>query len=82
MALDPGERLFAGVVLIVVGLVGMVYRLTGYGVIEDLRTAAMFYGSSHSLLSLLISAIFIIVVLLGIYIVYDTIKKDARKKLI
>lgn len=81
MALDPGERLFAGVVLIVVGLVGLVYRLTGYGVIEDLKTA-MFYGGGHSLLSLIISAIFIIVVLLGIYIVYDTIKKDARKKLI
>ncbi len=33
MALDPSERLFAGVVLIVIGLVGPVYRLTGYGMI-------------------------------------------------
>ncbi len=83
MALDPSERLFAGVVLIVVGLVGLVYRQTGYGMmIGDLRTGSMFYGGGYSLLSLMISAIFIIVVLLGIYIVYDTIKKNARKKLI
>ncbi len=83
MALDPSERLFAGVVLIVVGLVGLVYRQTGYGmIIGDLRTGSMFYGGGYSLLSLMISAIFIIVVLLGIYIVYDTIKKNARKKLI
>lgn len=83
MALDPSERLFAGVVLIVVGLVGLVYRQTGYGmIIGDLRAGSMFYGGGYSLLSLMISAIFIIVVLLGIYIVYDTIKKNARKKLI
>ncbi len=83
MALDPSERLFAGVVLIVVGLVGLVYRQTGYGmIIGDLKTGSMFYGGGYSLLSLMISAIFIIVVLLGIYIVYDTIKKNARKKLI
>lgn len=80
MALEPSERLFAGVVLIVVGLVGLVYRITGYGmVIGDLRTGSMFFGGGYSLLSLIISAIFIIVVLLGIYIVYSTIRKDARK---
>lgn len=80
MALDPSDRLFAGVVLIVVGLVGLVYRITGYGmVIGDLRTGSMFFGGGYSLLSLIISAIFIIVVLLGIYIVYSTIRKDARK---
>ncbi|VVB94278.1 Uncharacterised protein [uncultured archaeon] len=79
MALDPGERLFAGVVLIVIGLVGLVYRLTGYGVIiGDIRTGSMFYSGGYSLLSLVISALFVIVVLLGIYIVYDTIRKDAR----
>lgn len=80
MVIDPSERLFAGVVLIVVGLVGLVYRITGYGmVIGDLRTGSMFFGGGYSLLSLIISAIFIIVVLLGIYIVYSTIRKDARK---
>lgn len=43
MALDPSERLFAGVVLIVVGLVGLVCRQTGYGiVIGDLKTGSMF----------------------------------------
>lgn len=63
-----------------VGLVGLVYRITGYGmVIGDLRTGSMFFGGGYSLLSLIISAIFIIVVLLGIYIVYSTIRKDARK---
>ncbi len=80
MALDPSERLFAGVVLIVVGLVGLVYRITGYGmVIGDLRTGSMFFGGGYSLLSLIISGIFITVVLLGIYIVYTTIRKDAGK---
>ena len=79
MALDPSERLFAGVVLIVVGLVGLVYRLTGYGmVIGDIRTGSMFYSGGYSLLSLIISAVFIIVVMLGIYIVYDTIRKDKK----
>lgn len=77
--LEPSERLFAGVVLIVVGLVGLVYRLTGYGMaIGDIRTGSMFFGGGYSLLSLIISAVFVIVVLLGIYIVYDTIKKDVR----
>lgn len=79
MPLDPSDRLFAGVVLIVVGLVGLVYRLTGYGiVIGDIRTGSLFYGGGYSLLSLIISVIFITVVLLGIYIVYDTIRKDTR----
>lgn len=79
MALEPGERLFAGVVLIVVGLVGLVYRLTGYGmVIGDIRTGSMFYSGGYSLLSLVITAVFIIVVLLGVYIVYDTIRKDSK----
>ncbi len=79
MALDPSERLFAGVVLIVIGLVGLVYRLTGYGVIiGDIRTGSMFYSGGYSLLSLVISALFVIVVLLGVYIVYDTIRKDTK----
>lgn len=79
MALDPSERLFAGVVLIVVGLVGLVYRVTGYGmVIGDIRTGYMFYGGGYSLLSLIITGIFIAVVLLGMYIVYDTVKKRRK----
>lgn len=81
MGLDPSEKLFAGVVLTVIGLVGLVYRLTGYGmVIGDLRTGSMFYGGGYSLLSLIITSVFIIVVLLGMYVVYDTIKKDIRTR--
>ncbi len=77
--LDPGEKLLAGVVLTVIGLVGLVYRLTGYGmVVRDLRGGYMFYGGGYSPLSLIISAIFIIAAVLGIYIVYDTVKKDAK----
>ena len=76
--LDPSEKLLAGVVLTVIGLVGLVYRLTGYGlVIGDTRGGYMFYGGGYSVLSLLISATFIAAAMLGIYIVYDTIKKDA-----
>ncbi len=77
--LDPGEKLLAGVVLTVTGLVGLVYRLTGYGmVVGDLKDGYMFYGGSYSTLSLLISAVFMVIAILGAYIVYDTIKKDAR----
>lgn len=79
MALDPSERLFAGVVLIVIGLVGLVYRMTGYGmIIGDIRTGSVFYSGGYSLLSMIISAVFIIVVLLGVYIVYDTVRKDTK----
>lgn len=74
--LDPSEKLLAGVVLIVVGLVGLVYRLTGYGMF--IGSGYVFYGGGYSLLSLIISSVFIIVTVLGIYIVYDTVKKDAR----
>jgi len=70
------DRLLAGVVLVVTGLGGLVYRFTGYSnVIGDLRTGFMLYGAGYSLLSLIISTIFITVTLLGIYIVYDTVKK-------
>ena len=76
--LDPSEKLLAGVVLTVIGLVGLVYRLTGYGmVIEDARGSYAFYGGGYSVLSLIISATFIVAAMLGIYIVYDTVKKDA-----
>jgi len=80
MALDPGERLFAGVVLIVIGLMGLVYRLNGYGVImRDIRTGSMFYSRGYSLLSLIISAVFIIVVLLGVYISFMTRFEKTQK---
>ncbi len=76
MVLDLSERLLAGVVLAVTGLGGLVYRFTAYGkVIGDLKTGFMFYGTGYTLLSLIISAIFIIAAVLGIYIVYDTFKK-------
>ncbi len=72
MALDPGERLFAGVVLIVIGLMGLVYRLTGYDmIIGDIRSGSMFYSGDYSLLPLNISVVFIIIVLPG-YISFMT----------
>ena len=79
--LDPGEKLLAGLVLTVVGLIGLVYRFPGYGiVIGDLGGGYMFYSWSHFLLPIIISSIFIIVAILGMYIVYDTIKKDAKAR--
>lgn len=83
MALEPSERLFAGVVLIVIGLVGLVYRLTGYGmIIGDIRTGSMFYSGGYSLLSLIITTVFIIVVLPG-YISYMTrLEKTQKPELI
>lgn len=76
--LDQSERLFAGVVLVVVGLVGLVYRITGYGMlIGDVRGTYTYYSGGCNLLSLVVTTIFLIVALLGIYVVYDTIKKDS-----
>lgn len=76
--LDQSERLFAGVVLVVVGLVGLVYRITGYGMlIGDVRGTYTYYSGGCNLLSLVVTAVFLIVALLGIYVVYDTIKKDS-----
>ncbi len=76
--LEPSEKLLAGLVLIVIGLVGLVYRFPGYGmVIGDLRESHMlFYGGGYSVLSFIIIAIFMTVTILGMYIVYNTIKKD------
>lgn len=77
--LDPGEKLIAGVVLIVVGLVGLNYRLTGFDmVIGNIRSGHMVYGGSYTIISIIVIIIFLIVTILGIYIVYDTIKKDTR----
>ncbi len=76
--LDPSEKLFAGVVLIVVGLVGLVYRITGYGMlIGDIRGTYTYYSGGCNLLSLVVTAVFLIVTFIGIYLVYDTVKKDS-----
>ncbi len=81
--LEPSDKLFAGVILTVVGLVGLFYSLVYISrdysvVIGDLRGAHAFYGGGYTILSLIITSIFIIVTLLGVYIVYDTIKKDSK----
>ncbi len=55
-----------------IGLTGLVYRLTGYGMIMgNIKTGSMFYSSGYSLLSLIISVVFIIIVLPG-YISFMT----------
>ena len=78
LKIDPGDKLFAGVVLVVVGLVGLVYRITGYGMlIGDVRGTYTYYSGGCNLLSLVVTTVFLIVVLLGIYVVYDTIRKDS-----
>jgi len=48
--LDLGERLFAGVALVVVGLVGLVYRITGYEMlIGDVRGTYTYYSGGCNL---------------------------------
>lgn len=79
--LDPGDRLFAGVVLAIVGLVGLVlvYRSLDYSIIiGDAQGVYSFHGGGMSLFSLVIITLFVLVTLLGIFVVYDTIQKDKR----
>lgn len=81
--LDPGDRLFAGVILAIVGLVGLVlvYRSLDYSIIiGETQGVHSFHGGGMSLLSLVIITLFVIVTLLGIFVVYDTIKKDKRTR--
>lgn len=77
LKMDPSDKLFAGVVLIVVGLVGLVYRITGYGMlIGDVRGTYTYYSGGCNQLSLVVTAVFLIVTFLGIYVVYDSIRKN------
>ncbi len=79
--LDPGDRLFVGVILAIVGLVGLilVYRSLDYSIIiGDAQGFHSFQGGGLSFLSIIIITLFILVTLLGMYVVYDTIKKDKR----
>ncbi len=79
--LDPGDRLFVGVILAIVGLVGLVlvYRSLDYNIIiGDVQGFHSFQGGGLSVLSIIIIALFILVTLLGTYIIYDTIRKDKR----
>lgn len=79
--LEPGDRLFVGVILTIVGLVGLVliYRSLDYSIIiGDIKSVHSFGGGELSWLSIIIITLFILVTLLGIFIVYDTIQKDKR----
>jgi hypothetical protein len=79
--LDPGDRLFVGVILAIVGLVGLVliYRSLDYTIIMgDVQGLHSFHGSGFSILLIIIITLFVLVTLLGIYLVYDIIKKDKR----
>ncbi len=79
--LDPGDRLFVGVILAIVGLVGLVlvYRSLDYSIIiGDVQNFHSFQGGGFSILSMIIITLFIIVTLFGLYVVYDTIRKDER----
>jgi uncharacterized membrane protein len=79
--LDPGDRLFVGIILAIVGLVGLVlvYRSFDYSIIiGEAQGFHSFQGGGLSVLSIIIIVLFILVTLLGIYIIYDTIRKDKR----
>lgn len=79
--LDPGDRLFAGMILAIVGLVGLVlvYRSLDYSIIMgDVQGFHSFHGGGLSVLSIIIIALFILVTLLGVHIIYDTLKKNKR----
>lgn len=81
--LNPGDRLFVGVILSIVGLVGLVlvYRSLDYSIIiGDAMGVHSFSGGGMSLLSMIIVILFIAVTLLGIYVIYYTIKKDESIK--
>jgi hypothetical protein len=64
--MDRNERLFAGVTLIIISLAGLVYRLVSFEFTEG--------TDGYSIASLIISTIFLISALLGIYIAYDAVK--------
>ncbi len=79
--LEPGDRLFVGVILAIVGLVGLVliYRSLDYSIIiGDVKSVHSSGGGGLSWLSIIIITLFILVTLLGIFVVYDTIQKDKR----
>lgn len=68
--IDRSERLLAGVILILFSLIGLMYRLTGYDIIRG-TGYVYYYSGGHSLPSIIISLIFIIILSLGIYLIYD-----------
>lgn len=79
--LEPGDKLFAGVILAIVGLVGIVfiYRSLDYSIIiGDVKSVSSFNRGGLSMLSLVIITLFTLVTLLGSFVVYDTVKKDKR----
>ena len=79
--LDPGDKLFVGVILAIVGLVGLVlvYRSLDYSIIiGDVKSVHSFSGGGLSLLSMIIISLFVLVTLLGIFVIYDTVRKDKR----
>lgn len=75
MTLDKADRLLAGVVLSVIGVAGLVYRLTSC--VSDIGelNKLVFYGGGYTILSLSITVIFLIVVTMGLYLIYTVIKK-------
>lgn len=75
MALDTADRLLAGVVLSVIGVAGLVYRLTSC--VSDIGelNKLVFYGGGYAFLSLGITIIFMLVVCTGLYLIYTVIRK-------
>lgn len=63
------DKLFAGVVLVIVGLLGLSSGAGMYGTMGGMM------GYGYSPVSLLITLVFLGVTALGMYLVYDAIKE-------
>jgi len=72
--MHSNERLLAGVVLIIIGIEGLALRFTGNESTVG-TTGFVFYKGGYSMLSLIITSMLLIVTSLGLYIVYDAVKR-------
>ncbi len=78
--IDRSERLLAGVILIIFSLIGLMFRLTGYESIIRGTRYVYYHSGGYSLPSLMISLIFIIILLLGIYLIYNVTQEEDLAK--
>lgn len=71
------DRLFTGVVLVITGLLGLSSGAGMYGTMGGMMGGGMMgQGYAYSPVSLLITLVFLGVTALGVYLVYDAVKKE------